>query len=239
MIDQWPKLRKRKSLVTLVTCAAMFILGLPLCTDVSCNFSLKQPICTQSNFNEISRFNFILCNRFHFINREVHIYCNWWTVMQEVGMSWCLLSLNVSALDTSMVNISRLFDFIQLFHCSKRGIIWIYSNRKNCWKLSVIINGEIYVNLFCAITRMMSDLGAFKFREDIGVILGKESCGCFPWTICSWWWIVNWCIFTPAGKMQSTGIGHNELTKMRRHSWSGETFCIGSSQGDTVTLPVA
>ena len=41
MIDQWPKLRKRKSLVTLVTCAAMFILGLPLCTDVSCNFSMK------------------------------------------------------------------------------------------------------------------------------------------------------------------------------------------------------
>lgn len=147
----------------------------------------------------------MLCNRFHFINREVHIYCNWWTVMQEVGMSWCLLSLNVSALDTSMVNISRLFDFIQLFHCSKRGIIWIYSNRKNCWKLSVIINGEIYVNLFCAITRIMSDLGAFKFREDIGVILGKESCGCFPWNICSWWWIVNWCIFTPAGIMQTTG----------------------------------
>ena len=31
-------------------------------------------------------------------------------------MSWCLLSLNVSALDTSMVNISRLFDFIQLLN---------------------------------------------------------------------------------------------------------------------------
>ena len=62
VMDQWPKLRKKKSLVTLATCAAMFILGLPLCTDVGCSFSLKQFICVKvkANFDESSRFNFML-----------------------------------------------------------------------------------------------------------------------------------------------------------------------------------
>ena len=48
MMDQWPKLRKWKSLVTLATCAAMFILGLPLCTDVGCFSIFKRSICEES-----------------------------------------------------------------------------------------------------------------------------------------------------------------------------------------------
>ncbi|PAA74854.1 hypothetical protein BOX15_Mlig005956g4 [Macrostomum lignano] len=40
--------------------------------------------------------------------------------------------------------------------------------------------------------------GARRFANDIGVMTGPLVCGCVPWRLTKWWWILCWGLISPA-----------------------------------------
>ncbi|KAL4227908.1 Sodium- and chloride-dependent glycine transporter 2 [Mactra antiquata] len=41
--------------------------------------------------------------------------------------------------------------------------------------------------------------GIRRFLVDIETMIGHKTCVCFPFSICKYWWAINWCALTPIG----------------------------------------
>ena len=73
IMDQWPKLRKRKISVVLVACFIFFLLGLPFCCQVfeycpHCLFILEKSSCTYNTAE--CKNGFEMSNKFLFVTTE-------------------------------------------------------------------------------------------------------------------------------------------------------------------------
>ncbi|ELU11417.1 hypothetical protein CAPTEDRAFT_171223 [Capitella teleta] len=58
---------------------------------------------------------------------------------------------------------------------------------------------NVMVIALCECIAISYIYGFMRFREDIGIMIGDCGCACLPWKLCSYWWRVCWCCFTPIG----------------------------------------
>ena len=91
----------------------------------------------------------------------------------------------------------------------------------------MIIFLHFHFSTFSSLKLSCFSLGVFKYKEDIAVMLGKTTCNCFPWTSCAPWWMINWCIFTPAGTFHSSDFCSNYFFPMAS-VWNQNFYLIST-----------